>query len=236
MRLMVCPRLGVTRFHESPVTHFVSLIDPDERETPLQAPKSTTHTLRLIFNDLDDIEKTLPMFARYSSPDENDVARLVAFGHAMESLPDWGLLVHCEAGISRSTASAITIITAAGYHPAIAFGMVRRACPAMLPNRRMLRMADDLLKTKGALCHMAEVHRRKAFLRAGYEDPTLTRQREAKETAAGGPARRGGRPGFFRRLFARFLGSPKISQAAPRQPVLLGARPAPPSSQPAKTH
>jgi hypothetical protein len=57
MRLMVCPRLGVSLYRKAPVTHFVSLIDPDERETPLHPPKSTTHQLQLIFNDLDDIAK-----------------------------------------------------------------------------------------------------------------------------------------------------------------------------------
>jgi len=111
MRLMVCPRLGVSLYRKAPVTHFVSLIDPDEREPPLHPPKSTTHQLQLIFNDLDDIEMTLPMFSRYKAPEEHHVARLVAFGHEMESLSDWGRLVHCEAGISRSTASAITVMT-----------------------------------------------------------------------------------------------------------------------------
>ena len=213
MRLMVCPRLGVSCFHEALVTHFVSLIDPDDRETPLDQPKSTLYTLQLIFNDLDDIEMTLPMFARYTRPEEDHVARLVAFGRGMESLTDWGLLVHCEAGISRSTASAITVISAAGYRPAPAFGMVRRACPEMLPNRRILRMADEMLKTNGVLLHMAENHRRKAFLRAGYEDPTLVRLREAREaTVRRKVAPVAGRARFFERLLAKFSRVKKTSQ------------------------
>lgn len=221
MRLMVCPRLGVSRFHEAPVTHFVSLIDPDDRETPLHPPKSTAYKLQLIFNDLDDIEMKLPMFARYIRPEEEHVARLVAFGRAMESLTDWGLLVHCEAGISRSTASAITVITAAGYRPATAFGMVRQACPEMLPNRRILRMADEIMKTNGALLHMAEIHRRKAFLRAGYEDPTLVRQREAREAAVRDKvAPVAGKARFFERLLARVFPVKK-----PSQPIIPPKRP-----------
>ncbi|MCX7869402.1 MAG: hypothetical protein N2322_05555, partial [Terrimicrobiaceae bacterium] len=83
-----------------------------------------------------------------------------------------------------STAAAITILTAAGYPPPLAFGIVRKACPEMLPNRRILRLADEVLGTRGALHHMAENHRRKAFLRAGYEDPVNVLVREARTQAA----------------------------------------------------
>jgi predicted protein tyrosine phosphatase len=132
----------------------------------------STHRLQLIFHDLDDIEMTLPKFARYSAPMEEDVRVLVDFGRTLLHLDDWGLLAHCEAGISRCSAAAITLLVAAGYPPAIAFGLVRRACPQMLPNRRIMRLADEFLGTDGKLHAMAETYRRKAFLRAGYEDPT----------------------------------------------------------------
>ena len=180
MRLMVCPRDGVTHYLDAPVTHFVSLIDPDETATTLQPPHSTERQLRLVFNDLDDIEMNLSNFARYCPPQEDDVVELVEFGKALSPLIDWGLLASCEAGISRSTAAAITILTSAGYRPQTAFGVVRRICPEMLPNRRILRIADHLLNTGGTLYHMAEIHRRKAFLRAGYEDPTNVLLREAQ--------------------------------------------------------
>ncbi len=180
MRLMVCPRNGVTRYWDAPVTHFVSLIDPDEIETALNPPRSTERRLQLVFNDLDDIEMNLPNFASYLPPQEDDVAELVEFGKTLAPLIDWGLLAHCEAGISRSTAAAITILTSAGYRPQTAFGVVRRVCPEMLPNRRILRIADHLLHTGGTLYHMAEIHRRKAFLRAGYEDPTNVLLRESQ--------------------------------------------------------
>jgi len=172
MRLMVCPRTKVPDFVEAPVTHFVSLIDPDEVNTYLQPPRGTRHRLQLVFHDLDDIEVTIPKYLRYEAPKEHHVASLVEFGRKMAPLPDWGLLTHCEAGISRSSAAAITLLVSAGYAPQVAFGFVRRVCPQMLPNRRILRMADEILGTGGKLHRMAEVYRRKAFQRAGYEDPT----------------------------------------------------------------
>lgn len=172
MRLMVCPRKRVPDYVEAPVTHFVSLIDPDEINTFLQPPLGVSHRLQLVFHDLDDIEMDLPKYSRYDAPKEHHVSALVDFGRSMAPLEDWGLLTHCEAGISRSSAAAITVLVAAGYSPQVAFGMVRRACPHMLPNRRILRIADGMLGTGGRMQAMTEIYRRKAFQRAGYEDPT----------------------------------------------------------------
>ncbi len=180
---MVCPRVKVPDFVGAPVTHFVSLIDPDEVDTVLQPPLGTRHRLQLVFHDLDDIEMALPKYLRYIAPGEDHVAALVDFGRGMAHLDDWGLLTHCEAGISRSSAAAITVLVAAGYSPQIAFGMVRRACPNMNPNRRILRLADEILSTEGRLFHMTDIYRRKAFERAGYEDPTNVLRAEAEAMA-----------------------------------------------------
>ncbi|GAT31565.1 predicted protein tyrosine phosphatase [Terrimicrobium sacchariphilum] len=179
MRLMVCSRESVENYHGHPVSHFVSLIDPGEKD-PSIPPPSVEKDLSLAFSDLDDIEVTLPRFKRYQPPEREHIEELVGFGREMSDLSEWGLLLNCEAGISRSPAAAIIILTAAGYRPQTAFGLVRRVQPEMLPNRRMLRLSDEVLDTGGALHRMAEIHRQKAFLRAGYEDPTLVRQREAQ--------------------------------------------------------
>lgn len=191
---MVCPRTKVPDYVEAPVTHFVSLIDPDEINTFLQPPRQTRQRLQLVFHDLDDIEMTLPRYAKYSAPTEKHVLSLVEFGRGMAPLQDWGLLTHCEAGISRSSAAAITLLVSAGYSPQVAFGLVRKVCPMMLPNRRILRIADGLLNTGGRLHTMAQVYRRKAFQRAGYEDPTNVLLAEAK-------AGKNGRRSLLDRLF-----------------------------------
>jgi hypothetical protein len=126
----------------------------------------------------------------------------VTFGRKLAELDDFGLLANCEAGISRSTATAITILTASGYTPKQAFDIVQRVCPEMLPNRRILRIADKMLGTNGDLHRLAEIHRQEAFIRAGYEDPTIVRLREAQ-------AEEKTVRGFFRRMFAWIkLGKP----------------------------
>lgn len=201
----------MTRYREAPVTHFVSLIDPDEMETELHPPSSAQRRLRLAFNDLDDIEVKLPMFKRYIAPTTEHMSELVEFGRTMADLDDWGLLTHCEAGISRSTAAAITIVTAAGYPPQTAFEMVNSACPEMLPNRRMLRLADDLLNTDNRLYMLAETHRRKMFQIAGYEDPTNVRLREY-ETAMS--------KGWLSRILFHLMARPPKPQAPKSSPAI----------------
>lgn len=180
MRLKVCPRTSVPKYLDAPVTHFVSMLDPAEKET-VPPPRNAKSHLQLIFSDLDDVELKLPKYKKYTPPQEHDIAAMIKFGQELSQLDDWGLLVHCEAGISRSPAAAITILTAAGYRPQAAFGTVRRVCPEMLPNRRILRLADGALNTGGTLYHMAVNHRRKMFLRAGYEDPINVLWRESCE-------------------------------------------------------
>jgi predicted protein tyrosine phosphatase len=167
------------------------MVDPDETEK-IPQPRKAQRQLQLIFSDLDDIEMKLPKFSKYIPPQEHDVAALVNFGRGLESLDDWGLLAHCEAGISRSTAAAITILTAAGYPPETAFDLVRKVCPEMLPNRRILRLADGMLKTEGALFQMADDHRKEAFRQAGYEDPTNVLLREYRSGTT--------RQGLFQRI------------------------------------
>jgi len=195
MRLMVCGRTSVKDYLDAPVTHFVTLVDPGEKE-PAQPPRSAKHRLQLIFSDLDDIEIYLPRFVNYVPPEEKHISEMVSFGRNLADLEDFGLLANCEAGISRSTATAITILTASGYTPQQAFDIVQRVCPEMLPNRRILRIADKMLNTSGELHRLAERHRQEAFVRAGYEDPTLLRLREAQ-------AEEKTMKGFFRRMFSR---------------------------------
>lgn len=194
MRLMVCGRTSVKNYLDAPVTHFVTLVDPGEKE-PAQQPRQAKHRLQLTFSDLDDIEIHLPRFVRYVAPEERDINELISFGRTLTDLDDWGLLANCEAGISRSTAAAITILTASGYDPETAFSIVQKVCPEMLPNRRILRLADGLLSTKGQLYKLAESHRSEMFKLAGYEDPTLVRLREAQAEEAT-------LKGFLRRTFA----------------------------------
>jgi predicted protein tyrosine phosphatase len=57
--------------------------------------------------------------------------------------PGSRLLVHCIAGVSRSTAAAIGILIARGMHWRDAWDAVETVRPCMMPNPRILRLIDE---------------------------------------------------------------------------------------------
>ena len=98
--------------------------------------------------DMDDI--SFPLNG-YVLPGEQHVEKLVDF------VTGWNraapLVVHCYAGISRSTAGAF--ITACALNPkrderAIA-RLIREASPTAMPNMRLVALADALLGRKGRM-------------------------------------------------------------------------------------
>ena len=65
------------------------------------------------------------------------------------------MVIHCYAGISRSTAAAfvaVCVLNPAGTEAAIARAL-RRASPTATPNIRIVALADDVLGRRG---HMVE--------------------------------------------------------------------------------
>ena len=62
------------------------------------------------------------------------------------------MIVHCYAGVSRSTAAALTILCQ--YNPGRemeATQALRRAAPHAKPNRRIIAIADQLLRSENRL-------------------------------------------------------------------------------------
>ena len=87
----------------------------------------------------------------FTAPAEDHVSTLIGFLQGWN--PDETLLVHCWAGISRSTATAF--IGACLHNPhadeiAIA-GAVADASPTAFPNTRMVSIADDMMGRKGRM-------------------------------------------------------------------------------------
>jgi len=86
---------------------------------------------------------------------EDDVQQIIRLAQDLRS--DTGrILIHCEAGISRSTAAAL-IMYACWLGPGRereAMSSVMAQRPAAIPNRRMVEIADRLLDRGG---HLVEV-------------------------------------------------------------------------------
>ncbi|HEV7414968.1 tyrosine phosphatase family protein [Tianweitania sediminis] len=87
----------------------------------------------------------------YVAPSREQVAAILRFAERVTA--DDPLLIHCYAGISRSTAAAFII--AAALRPDIDEAELarelRRHAPSATPNPRIVALADDLLDRKGRM-------------------------------------------------------------------------------------
>jgi predicted protein tyrosine phosphatase len=144
---------SLARLHETVedtrATHVVTLL----KDTHLvRRPDSITVDRHLILG-LDDICE--PMDG-YVCPAEEHVSDLITFMRSWDRGAP--LVVHCYAGISRSTAGAF--IGACALNPqrdeaAIAWSL-RRASPRAMPNRRLVSLADRLLDRNGRMVTAVE--------------------------------------------------------------------------------
>ncbi|PLX36284.1 MAG: protein tyrosine phosphatase [Hyphomicrobiales bacterium] len=143
--LFVCP---LSRLHEtvenSGASHMVTLINDG---TPVARPPSIAaeNHLFLGFNDI-----TEPMDG-FLPPNHDIVGRFIAFADAWSQ--ERAMVVHCWAGISRSTAGAYVVACmkrGAGQEAAIA-AELRAAAPQATPNSLFVKIADDILGRGGAM-------------------------------------------------------------------------------------
>jgi predicted protein tyrosine phosphatase len=139
---------SLARLHETVedtgARHVVSLIDNDIRiERPAAIIEENHLWLRL-----HDISSPLD---GYIMPDEEHIAELLSFVRRWDRRAP--LVMHCYAGISRSTASAFASICALNPQrdeDAIAQAL-RRASPTATPNIRIVSLADRLLGRDGRM-------------------------------------------------------------------------------------
>jgi len=170
--LAICSREETKNHTDGEYSHLLSLLDPERGYDGVTVPKKAKHTGLLLFHDLDDIEINAPKYFGCVPPDESHVQEIIGFFQHLRQSQGHGILVHCEAGISRSTAAAIIGLCALGLTPETAFRHVANINEVGLPNRRMLRLAGKLLGDNGTLLEMAEEHRKLLFQKYTQEDPT----------------------------------------------------------------
>jgi|SRR5579871_5961612 len=127
------------------VTHVLSILDPGWPE-PAAFRAYDSHA-RATFRFHDAIEPGLGVVL----PPKADVEAILAFGR--EAGGERHLLIHCHAGISRSTAAMLMILAQA--HPQesedAAAETLLAIRPQAWPNSRMIGFADEILGRKGRL-------------------------------------------------------------------------------------
>jgi predicted protein tyrosine phosphatase len=122
---------------------LLTLLSPDYPETDWREFACARH-VRLAFHDI------VEPIAGLTAPDRNMMQAVLDFGR--NALHQRALLIHCWAGISRSSAAAYAIACDRnpGFERDIAFELRRRS-PSATPNRLMVRLADDLLARGGRM-------------------------------------------------------------------------------------
>lgn len=141
----VCP---LTKLEETVALtgarHVITLINAG---TPMRLPATIGHQNHL-FLAMHDIVDTVDGM---TPPGEIHVAQM------LEWVNDWDrttpLVVHCFAGISRSTAAAYTLVSALNpwRDEAALANLLRERAPSATPNRRIVEIADRLLGRDGRM-------------------------------------------------------------------------------------
>jgi predicted protein tyrosine phosphatase len=127
------------------VTHILSILDPEWPDP--EAFLAFDPHFRAILRFHDAIEPAPGVVL----PARSDVGTILAFGRDAGDVTH--LLIHCHAGISRSTAAMLMILAQA--HPdegenAVVDRLVAIR-PQAWPNSRMIGFADELLNRNGRL-------------------------------------------------------------------------------------
>ena len=149
------------------VTHILSILDPGTPEPAAFGTFDPYHRLTLRFHDI------IGPWPGWQAPEPADVAALIEFGVELDRAGKGlrHLLVHCHAGISRSTAALATLLArhAAPGEEALIFARIRAIRPQAWPNSRMIGFADAQLGKAGRLgAALRDLHRLQAKLRPDF--------------------------------------------------------------------
>jgi predicted protein tyrosine phosphatase len=134
---------------ETGARHVVTLI---KDVTLVHRPSGIAAENHLLL-DMDDINEHIE---GYVMPGEQHVGELLGFVRRWDRTAP--LVVHCYAGISRSTAGAF--VTACALNPQRDERQIARALrlasPTAFPNLRIVRLADRMLKRNGRMVNAIE--------------------------------------------------------------------------------
>ncbi len=134
---------------EHGVRHVVTLLAPD---TPHDMPRGVPadRHLKLYFHDI------IQHMDGHTPPRAADAERLITFFESWDRADP--MLIHCWAGISRSTAAAYTALCM--FRPQASeedlAQELRAASPSATPNRLIVSLADEVLGRQGRMVKAIE--------------------------------------------------------------------------------
>ena len=179
-RMAVCGLEELEGHCATNATHVLSILDP-AYPVPEAFGQYGEHA-RLELRFLDIVDETPGQLM----PGPDHVEQVLAFGRAVQAEPGASLLVHCHAGISRSTASLVLILAQA--MPDVAAADVVAAVHAIRekawPNIRMIELGDAMLGRGGSLvAATTALHATQLAVRPHLAD-LMTKLGRSREVAA----------------------------------------------------
>jgi predicted protein tyrosine phosphatase len=140
------------------VSHVLSILDPEREEPDVFGSFGEHARLELRFHDVLD-EKP-----GFEAPQPHHIDALLAFGRELAGGSTGGahLLVHCHAGVSRSTAATLLLLAQAcpDLSAATLMDEVGRIRSKAWPNLRMMELGDARLSRGGTLVGAARARYR----------------------------------------------------------------------------
>jgi predicted protein tyrosine phosphatase len=183
------------------VSHVLSILDPEWPVPEAFGQYGEHERLELRFHDI--IEEAPGML----HPRPEHVERLLAFGRDLEAepAPAAHLLVHCHAGVSRSTAAMTLILAQAlpAVPAAAVLDHIHRIRPQAWPNLRIIEIGDRLLGRRGELILATHAIYGRQLAARPHLAAAMTQAGRGREVEAGRMAAQPGRasapePGVLR--------------------------------------
>jgi predicted protein tyrosine phosphatase len=164
------------------VTHVLSILDPGWPEPDSLSRFDVNRRLRLRFHDVIESQPG------WIAPERWDVELLLAFSRDLTMANEAHLLVHCHAGVSRSTAAATLVMaqTCPDRPAAEVLQEVVRLRPRAWPNLRILEFGDEILGRRGEIVEAARAHYRRALEREPWLAGAMIDGGRGREIAAAG--------------------------------------------------
>jgi predicted protein tyrosine phosphatase len=145
-RVSICGIEDLDGLAAAGVTHVLSMLDPGWPAPSFDAFPAHRR-LDLRFHDIVD---PLPGLR---APNRADVESLLNFARPMAASREAHLLVHCQKGLSRSTAALALILAEArpDRDADAVLGEIMRLRPRAWPNLRIIELGDQMLGRGGGL-------------------------------------------------------------------------------------
>ena len=149
-KIIVTPLSALTdAIRQHRPSHIVTLLSPEHMIDTPEGFDATYH-LKLGVNDIAE------NWMGEAPPAVSHVASLIEFGRTWNAQAP--MIVHCWAGVSRSMASAYTVLCdRAGPRSEMEIAQAMRArAPHAYPNRLIVRLADEMLGREGRMVAAVE--------------------------------------------------------------------------------